>query len=70
MLATWRITKSDEHWSTDANAWLTRDQLAKHYNSTDLVDEIVTHKTNDNLRTPHPRQQTFDHLAFAFACMR
>ena len=54
MVAKWRMSSDDSTWSTDAHAWVTRDQLVKHYNNADLADEIITKKMNANLWKPHP----------------
>lgn len=54
MVAKWRLCSEETTWSTDAHAWVTREQLAKHYNNADLADEIITKKMNANLWKPHP----------------
>ena len=54
MVAKWRLSNEETTWSTDAHAWVTRDQLVKHYNNADLADEIITKKMNANLWKPHP----------------
>ena len=54
MVAKWRLSNEETTWSTDAHAWVTRDQLVKHYNNADLADEIITKKMNANRWKPHP----------------
>ena len=54
MVAELRLSSEDSTWSTDVHAWVTRDQLVKHYSNADLADEIITKKMNVNLWKPHP----------------
>ena len=54
MVAKWRLSSSETQWSTDAHAWVTRDQLVKHYNNADVAESIIEEKMNANLWRPHP----------------
>ena len=68
MVAKWCLSSSDTQWSTDAHAWVTRDQLVKHYNNADLADGIITQKMNANLWRPHPELPN-DESARLYFCL-